>query len=59
MEKRPRGRPREDGAGPVQRINLTLDAESRAIADRIAPEATSRAVREALRFWAKHNPPAA
>lgn len=55
-EKRPRGRPRADGAGPVSRVNTTLDATSLAIAERIRPGNVSQALREALRFWDEHNP---
>ena len=54
--KRPRGRPRTDGQdGAVQRVNLTLDAQSLAIAAAIHPH-TSAAVRQALAYWAQQHP---
>lgn len=53
--KRPRGRPRTDGQdGAVQRVNLTLDAQSLAIAAAIHPH-TSAAVRQALAYWAEQH----
>jgi hypothetical protein len=55
-EKRPRGRPRLDGSGPVSRINTTLDPAALAIAERIRPGNVSLALREALRYWDEHNP---
>lgn len=54
--KRGRGRPRTDGQeGAVQRVNLTLDANSLAIASAIHPQ-VSAAVRLALAYWAEQHP---
>jgi hypothetical protein len=58
-EKRPRGRPMLgalSGTGGFKRVNLSLDEGSLGVAGRIH-ENTSAAVRMALAFWAKHNPP--
>ena len=43
-----------DGATGLNRVNISIDPESDAIAKRAGPDRSS-GIREALRFWARHH----